>query len=97
MTIIYRKEGASWPLIHVLEFRFDDVEDNRDSILIIVSDNALVCICAVAADDSILLASKLGWMVRGDVTFNLLLLHLNVLLLLLVSHDEPTVRHQRVG
>jgi len=96
MTIINSKEGASWPFVNLLEFRFDNIQDNRNSIFIIVPYNTLMSICCIAADDSILLACKLGWMIWIDKSVNLLLFHLHVLLLLLDGHDEASISNELV-
>ena len=48
----------------------------------------------VATHDSILLARELGRVVRLDESFNLLLLHFDVFLLLLNRHDEAAVSDQ---
>ena len=96
MTIINSKEGASWPFINLLEFRFDNIQDNRNSIFIIVPYNTLMSICCIAADDSVLLACELGWMIRIDKSVNLLLFHLHVLLLLLDGHDEASISNELV-
>ena len=96
MAIVDSKEGASWPLINLLELWLDNVKDDADSIFVVVPDNSLMSVCRVAANDSILLASELGWMVRVDKPVDLFLLHLHILLLLLVGHDESSVGHQLV-
>jgi hypothetical protein len=63
MTIVYSEEGASWPLIHLLKLRLDNIKNNTDSILIIVPYNTLMGVGRVAAYDAILLACKLGRMI----------------------------------
>ena len=50
----------------------------------------------VAADNTILLASELSWMVAINETINLFLFHLHILLLLLNSHDEATICGQLI-
>ena len=96
MTVVDGEEGASRPLVDLLELGPDDVEDNAHAILIIITNNTLMRVCRVAADNAVLLACKLGRMVAGNVSINLLLLHLHVLLLLLHRHDEAAVRRQLV-
>lgn len=91
MAIVNCKETTPGPVLHLLKLRLNYVKNDGDAILIVVTDNALMCICRVAADDAVLLASKLGRMIRLDKPFDLLLFHFHVLLLLLDSHNEATV------
>lgn len=55
MAIIDSKEGASGPEVDLLELRLDDVENDRDAIFIVVSDHALVGVCGIRDNNSILL------------------------------------------
>ncbi len=63
MAIVDSKEGASRPLLHLLELWLDDVEDNAHSVLVVVPHNSLVSVCRITAYHSILLAGKLGWVI----------------------------------
>jgi len=94
MSIINRKERASRPLLHLLKLRFNNIKYNRDPILIVIPDNALMGISTVTIHHSILLAGEFGRMIGVCESLDLLLLHLHVLLLLLGCHDEPTVGNQ---
>ena len=96
MAIIHSEEWASRPLVHLFELWLDDVEDDADSVLIIISHNSLMSVSWIAAHHSVLFASKLGWMVRIDISVNLFLLHLHIFLLLLCSHDEASIGDQLV-
>ena len=96
MAIVYGKEWASWPLLYLLEFGLDYVQDNWYSIFIIISYNALMSIRSITAHNSILFTCKLGWMIRSHESINLLLFHLHVFLLLLSGHNEPSVRYKLV-
>ena len=96
MAIVDSKEGASRPLLHLLELWLDDVEDNAHSVLVVVPHNSLVSVCRITAYHSILLAGKLGWVIWIDKPVNLLLLHLHVLLLLLSCHNEAPVGNQLI-
>ena len=78
----------------MLELGFDNVENDADSVLIVVPDDALVSVGCIAADHSILLAGKLGRVVAGNIPIDLLLLHLHILLLLLNRHYESSVSYQ---
>ena len=96
VPIIHCKEGASGPVLDLFEFRFDNIENDGHPVLIVVPDNALVRVGRVAADHSVLFAGEFGRMVRLHESFDLLLLHFHVLLLLLDCHDEATVSSQLV-
>ena len=94
MAIVYREEGAPGPLFHLLELRLDDVQNNGHSVFIIVPDDTLMRVGSVATDDSVLLASELGWVVGLDEPIDLLFLHPHVVLLLLEGHNKPSVFYQ---
>lgn len=47
MPIIDSEEGATWPVWGVLEFGFDDIQDDRDTVLVIVPDNPLMSVCCI--------------------------------------------------
>ena len=94
MAIIDGEEGAPRPLIHHLELGLDNIEYYTNTVFIIIPDNALMGIGRIAAYDSVLLASELGWMIALNVSIDLLLLHLHVLLLLLNSHDKSSISYQ---
>ena len=96
MPIVYSKERAPRPFIDLLELWLDNVENYGNSILIIVPDDALMSVSCIRGDHSILLAGKLGWVIRVNEPVDLLVFHLHVLLLLLDSHDETSVSDQLV-
>lgn len=96
MTVIDGKEGAPRPIFNLLELGFDNVENDRDAILIIVSDDSLMRVGRVTTHDAILLAGELSWVVRLHEPLYLLLLHFHVFLLLLDSHNETAVGCQLV-
>lgn len=50
----------------------------------------------VTGYDSVLLASELCRMIRPNKSFYLFLFHLHILLLLLYSHDEPSIRDELI-
>ena len=49
MTVEYSEEADLWPLnINILLiFRFQNIKNNTDPIFIIITNNALVCICSI--------------------------------------------------
>jgi hypothetical protein len=96
MTIIDGKEAASGPLIDLLELWLYNIEDYANSIFIIVPDNSLMRIGGVTTDDTVLFAGEFGGVITLFVSFNLLLLHFNVFLLLLHRHDEPSIGYELI-
>ena len=96
VPIIDRKEGAPGPLLHLFEFRFDYVQNNGNSIFVVISNNSLMSICRIAAYDAVFFACKLGWMIRCDISIDLILFHFHIFLLLLLSHDKSSVGYQLV-
>ena len=66
VAIIDSKERAAGPVSGLLEFRLDDVEYNRDSILIVISNDTLVGVCCVRSHNTVALACKLCWLIRLD-------------------------------
>ena len=91
MTIIYCEKRTSWPVLNLFEFRFNYIKNYRYSVLIIISDNTLMSICWVTADNTILLTCKFGRMVGGNKSIDLLLFHLHIFLLLLNCHYESSI------
>ena len=96
MPVIYGKEGASWPFFNLFKFRFDDIQNNRNTIFIIISNDTLMGVGWITTDDSVLFASKLGWMIRSNISINLILFHFHVLLLLLHSHYKSSIGYQLI-
>ena len=66
MAIVYTKERASWPSLMLAMLRFDNVEDDGNSVLIIVTDEALVCISGIGAHYAIPLITTLRRFVVRD-------------------------------
>jgi uncharacterized membrane protein YhaH (DUF805 family) len=54
MTVENAEEGTFWPVIAFLVRRFHNVQNDGYSILIVVSDDALVSVCCISRDDAIL-------------------------------------------
>ena len=96
MTVIHREERASWPFFNLLELGLDYIQNDRNSVFVIIPDDSLMGVGRIAAHHSILFAGKLGRVVRGHVPVDLVLFHFHVLLLLLHGHDETSVGHQLI-
>ena len=91
MTIVDGKEWAPGPFLNLLELWLDYIQNNTDSIFIVVSHDALMCVGRVTAYNSVLFAGELRWMICVDKSVYLLLFHLHIFLLLLSSHYETTI------
>jgi hypothetical protein len=96
MPIVNGEEGAAGPVLDLFKLGLDDVENNGYAIFVIVPNDTLVRVGRVAADHAVLLAGEFSRVVRLDESFDLLLLHLHVLLLLLHRHNEPSICCQLV-
>ena len=42
MPVIHPEEGAARPVSRLLELRLNDVQDDRDAVLVVVADDALM-------------------------------------------------------
>jgi hypothetical protein len=60
MTVKYTKESAFRPIITFFTWWLHNVKNDRDSILIIVSDYPLVSICSITRNNAILSNGTLG-------------------------------------
>ncbi len=63
MTVINSKKGAFRPYLVLSMLWLHNVQNNTDSILIIVSYKTLICIGCIRADNSIALETAFGWLV----------------------------------
>jgi hypothetical protein len=54
MSIIDGKEGASWPEVYLLELWLNDIQNDRNSVFVVISNHTLVSISRVCDNDSIL-------------------------------------------
>lgn len=91
MAIINREERAPGPEIYLLELWFYDVQNDRNTIFIVVPDHTLVCIRCISYYDSIFLWRKLSWVIVLSELNNLLFFHLHVLFSLADSHFHSTI------
>lgn len=67
MTIIDTEERTSRPRLMLAVLWLDDVEDDRDSILVVVTHQSLVCIGSIGSNDSIAFVAALsGLVIRDD-------------------------------
>lgn len=65
MTIEHSEKADLRPLNGQILFAlgFEDIEDDGDTIFIVVTDNTLVGISCIALDDATLLLGGFGWLV----------------------------------
>ena len=63
MTIVNCEETAPRPVFHLLKLWLNNVENDGYAILVIVTNDTLMRIRRVAADNAVLLASELGRMI----------------------------------
>jgi hypothetical protein len=63
MAIENSEEAAFWPIVDVLlRWRLHDIQDNTNSILIVISDNSLIGVCRVPHDMPIFSHTAFGWL-----------------------------------
>lgn len=53
VTVVDAEEGALGPFFVFAGCGFDDVEDDADSVFVVVSDQALMGVCGVGSDDPV--------------------------------------------
>jgi hypothetical protein len=66
MAVIDSKEGAAGPVGGLLEFGLDDVQDDGDSILVVVSYDALMGVGSVRSHNAVPLTREFGRLIRLD-------------------------------
>ena len=59
MPVINCKERTPRPIVNLLELRLYDIEYDGDSVLVVVSDDALVSVRSVGLDHAALLLRRL--------------------------------------
>lgn len=63
MPIIDRKKTAARPHLNFFKLGLNDVQDDTDSVFVVVAHHTLVSIRCISDNDAIFFASKLGWVV----------------------------------
>ncbi len=53
MSVVYSEERALGPYLFGAMCWLHDIKNDRDSVFVIVPNDALVCICSISPDDSI--------------------------------------------
>ena len=59
VAVIDPKEGAAGPVGGFFEFRLDNVQDDRYSVFIVISNDSLMCVGCVRGHYSVSLTCKL--------------------------------------
>lgn len=67
MTVENAKEGAFGPVIAFLTRRFHNVKNDRDSVLVVVSNYTLICVRCIARDYPILPNRALSLLEVGEL------------------------------
>lgn len=93
VSIIDREERTPWPKVNNFVFRLYYVQDDTDSIFVVLPDHPLVRIRCVCRDDSVLFGRELCRVVVLLKLHDLLLFELLVLLSLAQSHFHTSVVH----
>ena len=96
MPIIDCKERASRPVINLFEFRFDYIEDNRNTVFIVVSYHSLMSVGSISHNYAVFLWGKLCRVVILSELHNLFLLHFTVFLSLSHSHFHSTIHYNTI-
>ena len=96
MAIIDSEERASRPVVNLFEFRFNYIQNDADSVFIVVSYHSLVCVGCIGYNYSVLLWGKLCWVVILTEFINLFVFHFSVLLSLCNSHLHPPVNNNPI-
>jgi hypothetical protein len=91
MPIVHCKERTSWPVVTHLVLRLDNVQDDTDSILVVVPDHALMSVSCIGDHDTVLLRGKLGCMIRINKLHYLLFFHSHILGVLSSSDIHSSV------
>jgi len=97
VAVVDREERAPGPVVNLFEFRLDDVQDYRDSILVVIPYHSLMGVGCIGHDDPVLLGCELGRVVVLPELLDLVFFHVLVLLPLSGSHLHATVSYDAVS
>jgi hypothetical protein len=70
VAVIDPEEGAAGPVGGLLEFRLDDIQNDRYSILIVISNDSLMCVRCVRGHYTVSLTCKLGRLVGLNESYD---------------------------
>lgn len=97
MTIVDCKERAARPKVDLLELGFYDIQDYRDTILVVIPHHTLMSVCCVCHHYPILFRSKLCRIIVLSELYNLLLLHLHIFFSLAHCHLHTSIFYYVIG
>ena len=66
MAIIDPEKGTGWPSLMLTMLGLHNVEDDRDSVFVVVAHKALVCIGSICANNAIAFIAALSWLMVRD-------------------------------
>ena len=95
MTVINTEEWALWPIFRLSMFRFDDVKYDANSILIIVPNQALVCVCCVCSYDTVSLETTFCCLMIWNHNSNTRLQSQRYFFLRIFKHHLVRVKHSQ--
>ena len=95
MPIINSEEGTPRPVVYCFKFRLDYVQDDRNSVFVVIPYHALVSISRICHNHSIFLASIFSCIIVLFEPIYLIFLHLLILFTLFISHFHSSVHHNR--
>ena len=93
VTVVNGEKGTPRPEVKLLELWLNDIQNNRDSVLIVVSNHTLVSVGCVRGHHPVLFARKFSWVIGFFEFLNLGVLHGYVLVPLAYSHLHASVLH----
>jgi len=60
MPIVNSKKRALWPRLMLAGVRFDNIENNADSVFVVGADESLISICCVGSHNTITFIAALS-------------------------------------
>ncbi len=91
VTVVNGKKRTPWPEVNLLELGLNDVQNNRNSVFIVVSNHTLVSVGCVRGHHSVLFARKFSGIVGLFEFLDLGVFHGYVLVPLAHSHLHTSV------
>jgi len=66
MTVIHTKERAFWPVFLFSMCWLGDIDDDWDSVLVVISDQTLICDCRICSHNSVSFDWAFCWLLVGN-------------------------------
>ena len=96
VAIVNCKYRTTRPNFNFFKFRLDNIENNTNSIFIVVTNHSLMSISSISSDNTILLRCKFCRIIWRLEILNLLILHLNIFFSLLHSHFHSSIFYDMI-